>query len=142
VSFDLKLESGDIKFSPEGELDTVTGFDKLKQDVIKILLTEVGENDYHPWYGSKLGQAVVGRATTFNITLRNVELAVTTSLENLAFLQNEQLQYQTVTPAEAISAINFVNVEREPLDPRQWNIRVSVFTKALTEISEDFSITL
>jgi len=142
MSFELKLESGDIKFSPEGELYTITGLEKLKQDLIKVLLTEIGENDYHPWYGSMLGQAVVGQATTFNTTLRNVELAVTNSLENLAFLQKEQLQYQTVTPAESIGAINFVNVEREPLDPRQWNIRVSVLTKALTEISEDFSITI
>lgn len=142
MSFDIKLENGDIFVDNNGETQIVTGLEKLKQDVAKMILTEIGSNIYHPWYGSELTDSIVGRATTANIIARNAEITITDALENLAFLQTEQTQFQNVTPAETMGAIKEVAVEREPLDPRQWNIRVSVITRALTEITEEFSITI
>lgn len=142
MSFDIKLENGDIFVDNDGQVQTVTGTDKLKQDIVKLLLTELGENVYHPWYGSELANNVVGRATSAHIIARDAEFAITNALENLAALQSEQLKVQNVTPAEAIGAIKEVMVEREPTDPRQWNVRVTVYSKALTEISESFSIAI
>jgi hypothetical protein len=142
MSFDIKLEAGDILVDNNGEVQTVTGTEKLKQDIAKMILTEIGTNVYHPWYGSQLADSVIGRATTADVIARDTELTVNTALENLSFLQTEQTQYQNVTPAEMIAAIKEVRVESEPIDPRQWNVTIVVLSKALTEISEEFSISL
>ena len=52
MSFDLKIEGGDIKLEADGSLTTVFDNNKLRQEVVKILLTKLGENKYHPSYGS------------------------------------------------------------------------------------------
>jgi len=140
MSFDLKLENGDILFSPEGEVEIVEGLDKLKQDVAKILLTEIGSNVYHPWYGSELTDSVVGFATDVRITTRNSESTINEALENLAALQIQQRSFQSVTPQESIGAIKRVRVERNPADPRMWSVSVTVLSKALTEVTEQFNI--
>ncbi len=51
----------------------------------------------------------------------------------MAFLQTEQMKDQSVTTGEVISVIKEVIVEQEPLDPRQWNVRVTVYSKSFTE---------
>jgi len=140
MSFDIKIVNGDFLVSPSGEVQIVESLEKLKQDVIKILLTEIGTNVYHPWYGSELSDGVVGYATSAQIIAQNAEMAVTNALENIMALQAEQMANQTVTPQEALGAIQEVSVEQEPSDPRQWNVRVKILTRALTEITEDFSI--
>lgn len=140
MSYDIKIVNGDFLVSPNGEVQTVESLEKLKQDVTKILLTELGSNVYHPWYGSELADGVVGYATSAQVIAQNAELVITNALENIMALQAEQMANQTVTPQEALGAIQEVSVEQEPSDPRQWNIRVKVLTRALTEITEDFSI--
>ena len=52
MSFDLSIEKGDIKIGSDGSLSTVSGNNKLRQDIIKILLTDIGDNKFHPKYGS------------------------------------------------------------------------------------------
>lgn len=140
MSYDIKIVNGDFLVSPNGEVQIVESLEKLKQDVTKILLTELGSNVYHPWYGSELADGVVGYATNAQVIAQNAELVITNALENIMALQAEQMANQTVTPQEALGAIQEVSVEQEPSDPRQWNIRVKVLTRALTEITEDFSI--
>ena len=140
MSYDIKIVNGDFLVSPNGEVQTVESLEKLKQDVTKILLTELGSNVYHPWYGSELADGVVGYATSAQVIAQNAELVITNALENIMALEVEQMANQTVTPQEALGAIQEVSVEQEPSDPRQWNIRVKVLTRALTEITEDFSI--
>ena len=60
MSFDLTLNKGDIKITNTGTVSTVTSNAKLKQDIIKILLTEVGDNKFHPEYGSHVGALEIG----------------------------------------------------------------------------------
>jgi len=140
MSFDLKLSNGDIVFSPEGDVEIVEGLDKLKQDVLKILITELGSNVYHPWYGSELSDDVVGNTTDARVTAASAESAISNALENLAALQVEQQAFQRVTPQEMIAAISNIKVEQEPADFRIWNVLVSVVSKSLNEVTENFSI--
>ena len=140
MSFDIKLDNGDIVFSPEGELQTVDGLEKLKQEVAKVLLTEIGSNVYHPWYGSTLTDDVVGFATDVRITTRNSEATINEALENIAALQVQQRSFQRVTPQESIGAIKEVKVVKDPADPRSWLVSVTVLSRALTEVTEEFNI--
>lgn len=140
MSFDLKLANGDIVFSSLGELQTVEGIDKLTQDIVKMLLTTIGSNPYHEWYGSLLTEDVVGLYGDIRTLQRNAESTISEALENMAALQAQQKSYQNVTAQESIGAITNVSVERDPTDPRQWIVRVSVLSKSLSEVTEEFNI--
>ena len=140
MSFDIKVENGDIVFSSLGEIQTVSGLDKLKQDVAKVLLTEIGANVYHPWYGSELTDSVIGGIADVSLTTQNAESTINEALENLAALQMQQRSQQNVTPQETIGAIKEIKVTREPSDPRLWTVSVTVLSRSLSEITEEFNI--
>ena len=55
MSFGLKLKNGDLKLSKDGTLEIVTKNSKLRQDIVKMLLTRKGSVKYHREYGSELG---------------------------------------------------------------------------------------
>ena len=60
MSFDLKIQRGDLVLDSSGQLNIVERNDKIIQDIIKILLTDLGENKFHPYYGSSAGKLDVG----------------------------------------------------------------------------------
>jgi len=60
MSFDLKILKGDIVLDKAGDLKIVQRNSKIKQDILKILLTDIGENKFHSFYGSKAGKLDVG----------------------------------------------------------------------------------
>jgi len=67
MSFDLKIVNNDLSINPDGTIQTTYDNEKLKQDVIKIILTPVNSNAFHRWYGSSISQRVIGQVFRMNI---------------------------------------------------------------------------
>jgi len=143
MSFDLKLSNGSFNFDADGTLQRLFNEEKIKQDIIKILLTSQGKVKMHPWYGSPLSERVIGKVLPFNILETEVADAVNFCLNNLIKLQSMQLKDgQYLTPNEQISQIVNVTVQRSAYDSRQYNIVVDVATKKGGVIREVFDIQL
>lgn len=143
MSFDLKLTGGSFAFNSNGSLERLFNEDKLKQDIIKVLLTSQGDVKLHPWYGSPLGERVIGKVLPFNILESEVAEAVNFALNNLMKLQSLQLRDgQYLTPNEQISQIVNIKVQRSMYDSRQYNIVIDVTTKKGSVIREVFDIQL
>jgi phage baseplate assembly protein W len=141
MSFDLKLVNGSFSFGSDGALQRIFNEDKLKQDIVKILLTSQGSSALNPWYGSPLGDRVIGKAMPFNILETEVADAVNFCLTNLMKLQALQLKDgQYLTPNEQLSQILNVKVQRSLYDARQYNIVIDVTTKKGSVIREVFDI--
>lgn len=140
MSFDLALVDSDISIKPDGTLRTVTDTNKLKQDVVKIILTPLNSVRFHPWYGSDINEGLIGEVPTDSILFQKISGALTQSLNRLQTLQRSQATGQRVTPAEMIAAIRSVSVQRAIDDPRQVNVVVILLSKDLTAIEEIFSI--
>ncbi len=140
MSFDLKIKNGDIDINKSGSLSVVSDNEKLRQDIVKILLTKLGENKYHAYYGSSLGALEVGgvpdRLLIEDDLTRLTEEAITVLMR----LQSNQMKRQFVSPAEAIVDIVSVNVSRDPSDPRGYSVAISVLTRKLTVIEETVSV--
>jgi hypothetical protein len=136
MSFDLKLESGDLKISNSNhDLVTVTDTEKLVQDILKIISTPIGGNPFFPWYGSPISSSLVGTAfdTVFIANMASVQLK--NSVETLQNLQKTQLNYsQIVTPQEQIAAVQNVNINRNSNDPRFFSIVLTVLSKAFRQV--------
>ena len=142
MSFGLKLQGGDPKLSREGLVETVIKNKKLRQDIVKMLLTNKGSIKYHREYGSELG--IISSENHFNnqITEATIEQTVYDGISKLITLQRLQMQKQVLSPAEMILSVKGVVVQRDPGDPRLYNVFVSVITQQLSEISESITVRL
>jgi phage baseplate assembly protein W len=140
MSFDLKLEKGDIRLSKDGSVEIVNGNAKLRQDILKILLTEIGDNKFHPAYGSYVGSLQIGQVADERLVSLDIESSARNAVKNLMSLQRAQSRRQGMTPGEMIIDILDVSVARDEVDPRLYNIYVSVLTQSLTEISSNITV--
>ena len=143
MSFDLKIANNDLILNADGDINIVTNNDKLRQDILKILITNIGTNRFHPWYGSAITKKSIGQVADQKFNELQMTSSVQQSIENLMKLQKRQQQSgQVVSAAELIIAINNVFVERDKIEPRQYNIVVSILTGALTTINQTFTLRL
>jgi len=140
MSFDLSIEKGDIKISSSGSVQTVSGNSKLRQDIVKILLTDLGDNKFHPKYGSHVGALQIGHYADSKLMSLDIETSARNALKNLVALQRSQARRQALSPGEVIVDILNVTVKRDEVDPRLYNILVSVLTQELTEVSSLVSV--
>lgn len=142
MSFDLKLESGSIVIA-NGDLVKVTNNDKLVQDIIKIVVTPVGSNTTHPWYGSALQDRVTGTAYPRDVLDQEVVASVAHAVKNLKSLQEQQSRAgQFVSPGEQIAKLIGVNVIRSVQDPRKMDIVISILTKSGIVLEEQVEVRL
>jgi hypothetical protein len=140
MSFDLRIVKGDIAIERDGTLNLVRDNEKLRQDIVKILLTRLGENKFHPAYGSEIGALQIGGF----VDAEFVELDLTASAEGavrkIIALQRGQVRKQFLSPGEIIVDIRSINVSRDLSDPRLYNIFISVLTQRLTTITETITV--
>jgi hypothetical protein len=140
MSFDLKIQNGDIKIGRDGTLDTVFDNAKLRQDIVKILLTKLGENKFHPTYGSEVGAINIGHIPDQELLELDLQSSVEDSIRKLMALQRGQARKQFVTPGEKIISLLDVSVARDTVDPRLYSIFISLQTGSLTAITESVTV--
>jgi phage baseplate assembly protein W len=141
MSFDLKLQNGDLQISNTNDIAKVEGSDKLKQDIIKIISTPIGSNPLFPWYGSPINQSLIGTAFSSNFISNLASVQLKASLENLQNIQKEQAKgNQIVTPQEQIAAVQDVIIQRNTEDPRFFKIMLTVLSKAFRQVQTSLNI--
>jgi hypothetical protein len=140
MSFDLKIENNDLIINPDGSIQTVRDNEKLEQDIIKALLTTLGSNNFHKWYGNSLGASVIGQSMNVNTIATVAESDIQNTLSTIMALQNMQARTQYVAAGEIIAAIRNISVLRDNTDPRQFEITVSVLTRKLNIVETTFSL--
>lgn len=141
MSFDLEIVNSDLKIKSNGTLSTVTDTPKLRQDVIKALTTTLGSNQFHPWYGCSIGSSMIGQNMPDNMIQADLESSVQQTLDKLKSLQQAQQGSQRVTLAEMIASIGDIQAGKNPLDPREILIQVTILSKRLSKIEETFTLT-
>jgi len=139
VSFDLRIENGDISFQ-NGQIETVTNEDKLVQSLVRILLTPLGEVTLRPYYGTNLGGIITRPLLPDFIFITKIEDSVKEALEFLMQQQSIQSRYQYVSPGEEIREILSVMAERSPSDPRQINVGVAIRAGSGDVVAKTFTI--
>ena len=140
MSFDLKIEGGDIKLERDGSLSTVIDNSKLRQDIVKIMLTKLGENKFHPTYGSEVGAINIGQVPDQELLELDLVSSVEDAIVKLIALQKGQARRQFLTPGERIIALLDVSAQRDLADPRMYSIFITVQTGALTAVTESVTV--
>ena len=91
MSFDLKIIAGDLSLQ-NGKLQIVENTEKLIQEILKIVLTDIGANPLNPGYGSYISRTLVGSPVYSTVLIQIAKSQITTCLENLKTLQEIQVQ--------------------------------------------------
>lgn len=140
MSFDLKIESGDLVLK-QGKLKTITDSEKLIQDVLKMVLTEAGSNPMHPWYGSFVSRTLIGNPNYNNVLIQIAKSQLTTALQNLKQLQDLQVKsFQRVSADEQLASIGDISIQNNPNDPRLFDVFITVITKGLKPITTSYTV--
>lgn len=141
MSFDLKLENGSFSVL-NGEATLVTALDKLTQDVLKIIITEIGTVKLHSWYGTNLNSSAVGSVNSKGFLKAEITRSVSQALNNLKMLQEQNERAgQILSPREVIARID--NIEAiDTTDPRQLIINIMLTTRAGVKITESLPLFL
>lgn len=139
MSFDLKLFGGDLVIN-NGDFAVVEDSDKLVQDVLKLVSTQLGSNPFFPAYGSPISQALIG--TSDVIFAQDVAInQLQASIERLKDLQQDQIKNnQIVTAQEQISVIKDVSVKQARDDPRYYYVNLTVINKAFQSVPISFAV--
>lgn len=142
MSFDLRLQGGDIVLGADSDFDTIVNTEKLIQDVIKIITTEQTSNKFQPQIGSLINQRLIGQVLTAQNTITVLQSSIQEALLILQKMQKAQAQIQFVSPAETIISINNINVTRDSIEPRQLNVVLTLTAGDGGIISETMTMRL
>jgi len=142
MSFDLKIVGNDVGINPDGSLQTVRDNEKLKQDILKAVLTARGTNKFHQWYGSTISQNLIGHTLDISQIDAETKSSIQETLSTLMALQSAQARVQYVSPGETLAGVNDIVVVRDPSDPRQWSITIIALTRQLLPVEETFTLRL
>lgn len=140
MSIDLKIVNGDLVIN-HGSLQTVQDSEKLIQDILKILLTDVGADPLQPSYGSYLSRSIIGNPMQNGAITQIAKSQINTCMVNLQQLQQLQVKsFQKVSADEQLAAITGISVIRSTFDPRLFNIKISGLTKGFQPVSTAFTL--
>jgi len=143
MSFDLKLQNGDLSLSNKNDIAIVEENDKLMQEIMKIISTPLGGNMLYPWYGSPITQSLIGTAFESNFISNIASVQLRSALETLQNLQIAQAKTsQIVTPQEQIAAIQNVKIDRNINDARFFSIVLTVLSKAFRQTTTTLQVQL
>lgn len=139
MSFELKLENGDIKIQ-DGDIVKLQNEQKLVQDIIKNCILPIKGNPHHTNLGCGINRTMVGAAYDPEFTYDMSVQQIRNTLEIIQQLQRIQAQYQYLSPGEQLAAIGNILITRNTTDPRYYSTVINVLTKSLSNISPKFDI--
>lgn len=140
MSFDLALINSDLSLNTDGTVRTIDKVNKLKQDIVKIVVTPITSVKYHLWYGSSISDNSIGEVMPQNMLYQSLSTAVQESLQKLIRLQRAQATTQKVTRSEMLESIRNISIQRNAEDPRQVNVIVLAISRDYNAIEEVFTI--
>ena len=114
----------DYRYGLDGKSILIENENLLYQSCLKILLTNMGSNPYHTWYGSRI-MSRIGTKAVSGVSMMISE-DVRNALSRMQSLQVEQGKYQKIPLKEQLYAILNVQVSPHQQDPTTFLIDVVV----------------
>ncbi len=127
----------DVGFDGLGKIKEVTGREKLRQQVRKILLTKFGNNEFYETYGAKL-QNLIG--SKFNVRAQiMIQEYIRQALSELKSIQANE---PDLPLSEMLIGIHKLEVERDSVEIRQANVSLTVTNGEYEDIKTGIRFTL
>ena len=134
MALDVKWNNGIIVLDDNGDVETVTGSDKLIQDILRELTTANGDDIFDSTRGATLNSSLIGIGLDPTTLISEIQGSIIRSLMALKERQEQQASRQYFSNAELLADIEDIKVIQDQTDPRQLNILISVLTRELTPL--------
>jgi phage baseplate assembly protein W len=100
----------DLRWDDQGTMQIAEGADLLYQNIAKVILTKLGSNPFHPFYGSRVFD-LIGRKSSPNVSMV-IRETVTTALSKFQSQQRIQKQLQPISLEETLLRIESVTASQ------------------------------
>jgi hypothetical protein len=129
----------DYNFDTYGEIKLIENENLLYQACMKILLTDIGSNPFHTWYGSSI-QSLIGAKMVTNVAgeLRKLTL---NALSKVQEVQKTQRMHQTVTPKELLYTVSSLDVLIDEDNPQLITLDIAVMNASSEAIKLNINYT-
>lgn len=134
MSFDLALSKGDLTLANDGDIRKVRNNSKLIQDVLKELHIPKQSDPFNLSRGVELTADKIGEGVNKQFIESKMTADIIETLNRLVAIQSRQGREQILTEAEQIKDLGNIEVSQDSLDPRQYNIKLTVITKGYSEL--------
>jgi len=128
---DIKLKDGDIDVT-NGKIQLVEKTDKLKQQLGKILLTNIG-NYLHENYGSRISE-MLGKPYIGNIEAQ-IKSEIRNALNYFIDLQQKGILFNMYEMEEILYKVAYINVNLLSGDKRGVVVDIGVIDGTLQNVS-------
>ena len=98
----------DFRFASDGNIQKISDTNLLYQNVAKTLLTEIGSNPYHAWYGSNANR-LIGKKNNASVGV-SLRLSVQQALDKLQKIQQDLKRVQYLSQEERLMSVQSVEV--------------------------------
>ena len=116
-----------------GSIAQVENLDLLEELVMKAVMTEIGDNRFHPEYGTSIVNSIANVASAESVA-RTVEAEVGRALGQIYLRQQQQIQLgQDMSDDELIYRVD--KIETRVVDPRTLTVTVSIVTESGNEVA-------
>lgn len=119
----------DMHFDNAGRIITVQGHDKVKQQIVKALLTVRGSNLFDSDYGSVLSETIGSKIDSY--LAAKVQFSILECLNHLIDIQNNQ----GLPDDERIVSVSDVSATRSATEPRTIEINATVMCADYQEVN-------
>lgn len=114
----------DYRYDLQGDAILIENENLLYQAALKIILTRIQTNPYHPSYGSAITSRIGSKAIGATATLITED--VQRALSTMQSLQSQQSKLQAVSAKERLYTVSSVRVSPSPSDPTVFGVDVVV----------------
>lgn len=114
----------DVRYDLQGDAVLIQDENLLYQAALKVILTQVRSNPFHPSYGSTVTSRIGSKAVGAVATLITED--VQTALSKLQESQKAQAKFQVVSAKERLYAVTSVRVSPSATDPTVFMLDVGV----------------
>jgi phage baseplate assembly protein W len=134
----LKIEN-DFQYDSNGNLILVKNEEKLVQDIRKIVLTSLGSNPFHTWYGTSIPDLIGSKITNAGIVRSKIEGDIRTALNRYDDIQRKQIRAlgnltnASVDARERFGQLLKLDVQQDFVEPTAYNITI-LFSNRSSEL--------
>jgi len=139
---DLRIENDFRYTTATGKPITVTGQQKLLQDLKKWMYTILGSNTFHEYIGTTIYLLIGQKIVNPEMMRLKITQEINSTLNGYIQKQLNQAQIQRVSDAELLSSVLSVDVVQSSEDPSLFNVNVVVQNKTfgVAEISQPIKV--
>jgi len=112
------------RFDAQGNSLMVSNENLLYQACVKLLLTRLGSNKFHRWYGTTLLDKIGAKGV--GVVANGIKFEITRALDDFKNTQIQQARFQEVTTKERLVSVDSVTVTGNPNDPTTFLAAVVV----------------